>query len=166
MARELSPLRRDKPVERERRHAISLNYSIGEQKWRLAAMCFMSTLEHLRQLDAGIGPTGRVVKLCPFRAGSDELLKEYGHRSQACREAAISVLFAPAPSPRELANKVKLLAFVEGLADPTAWDRTKAIGWSPMEEALGQLFLDAAILDQYHDAERYSKRGKRGKRKR
>ena len=164
----MKTLRDPKPARSERRTAIKLDSTIGEEAWRKAAGAYVETQRYFQQL--GDNASERVVPLCRFRKGSAEALEQHARWAARAREAAVKVIFAPAPTPRELANKIKLLALIQGLPDPASSYQSVSppaiaaaveAGWLPLEDMLGQLWADAQLLEQFHDAETFVKAGKR-----
>jgi hypothetical protein len=107
--------------------------------------------------------TERVVAMQPFRKGSDRALEEYSRRTKEFREAVAGVLAAPAPNPCEIAHKLRLLAYVEGMPDPIRGAHPHS---TVLEATLAQIMMDAMIAQQSHDPDRFTKGGKRRKGKR
>jgi hypothetical protein len=149
------------------RTVIKLDDTIGEESWRTAANAYTRSQEYLRRL--GNEASEKVVPLRNFKKGSEKAFREHSEWAREARAAAIKVIFAPAPNPRELANKLKLLAFLHDLPDPAGAyptsDMTVAraaeAGWAPLADMLSQLWLDAQLLNQCHDAEAFTPSGKR-----
>jgi hypothetical protein len=159
MARVLAEPR--KPSEGYQR--VRLDGSIGEPAWREAMAAFENAERSLDAVNPYRTATERVVALQHFRKGSERALKEYSPRTLQFREAIAGVLGAPAPNPCEIAHKLRLLAYVEGMRDPINGTPSRS---SVLETTLAQIVMDAMIVQQHHDPDRFTKSGKRRKGKR
>ena len=134
--------------------SVRFDPAAGGKRWRRAVEAFERAQREMLTTDPLFDPTGKVVSLAVARDSSGGLQAEIARRSEALRAAASALLHTEAPCPREVANKLLLIAWLAGTPDPRqlSADRPDTGGH------LAHLFVELHCLDQFHDPRRFKRR--------